>query len=52
MRKQIAANNLCNQKKQKYDLLLLTARASEIQDAFKIHYANETSLYYGFHYLP
>jgi len=51
MRKQIAAKNLCNQKKQKYDLLLLTARASGIPEAFKIHYANEIDLYDGFHYL-
>ena len=51
MRKQIAAKNFMQPKKQKYDLLLLTARAYEIQNAFKIHYANETNLYYGFHYL-
>lgn len=52
MRKQIAAKNLCNQKKQKYDYLLLTARAFSLQNAPKIHYANEINLYIGFHYLP
>ncbi len=39
-------------KKQKYDLLLLTARAVRIQDVLKIYHANETSLYCGSHYLP
>lgn len=39
-------------KKQKYDLLLLTARTRQIQSVFKIPFANETNLYSGFHLLP